>query len=618
MGTSRAVVERGLRHDRARSVRQALRAAGRRDRLGVGRLAALRPSGGEPFFYCLIRDITAQQRAHTRLSRQAAEQSAVARLGRFALGEQDLDALTHEVASVVAATLEIDHCVVMELESDGSALRAVAGVGLHEGVLRGMRIPSPPGSLLALALSQSEPLVVEDVNADPRLRGEPLLNEFIVGSGMSVLVRTRTDAWGLLAVYSDTSRAFEPDEVEFLAAVANVVSGAVERHRVEEDIRHRALHDPLTGLPNRVLALDRLAERWPAAGATRDVAVVLLDLDRFKLVNDSLGHEAGDALLTALAPRLEAPCARPTPWPGWAATSSWSSARTSTAPAPPPRRGAAGRRRAPAAGPRRRGALRERVDRHRAGRERGRDPDPLIRDADAAMYRAKERGRGRYELFDESLRRRVLVRLRIESELRRALERDELRVHYQPIVDVRERRSSRWRRWCAGCTRNAGCWAASSSIGRGDGTDRAARRVVLSTACRDVAGWQRRFDGEPPVMLCVNASATPDRRHGVPRPRRRVRPRRSGLAAGSLAIEITESVLIDEAHAPRDRAQPHARLRARADASTTSGPAIRGSASSALPTRCAQDRSLVHRRPRGGCRRRRDHAGSSAWRGRSG
>src|SRR5918995_3272244 len=307
VGTSRAVVERGLRRDRHAQtfVKRYVRPDGEIVWASVDSLRFDR-HGGEPFFYCVIRDITAQQRAHTRLSRQAAEQSAVARLGRFALGEQDVDALTHEVASVVATTLEIDHCVVMELDSDGSALRAVAGVGLHEGVLHGMRIPSPPGSLLALALGQSEPLVVEDVKADPRLRGEPLLREFIVGSGMSVLVRTRTDAWGLLAVYSETTRAFEPDEVEFLTAVANIVSGAVERHRVEEGIRHRALHDPLTGLPNRMLALDRLA--GALARRQRDegaVAVVLLDLDHFKLVNDSLGHEAGDALLTALAPRLQ-------------------------------------------------------------------------------------------------------------------------------------------------------------------------------------------------------------------------------------------------------------------------------------------------------------------------
>lgn len=554
VGMSRAVVERGLRKDRNAQtfVKRYVLPDGEIVWASVDSLRFDRHRG-EPFFYCLIRDITAQQCAHRRLSRQAAEQSAVARLGRFALGEQDLDALTHEVASVVATTLEIDHCVVMELESDGSALRAVAGVGLHEGVLRGMRIPSPPGSLLALALSQSEPLVVEDINDDPRLRGEPLLHEFIVGSGMSVLVRTRTDAWGLLAVYSETTRAFEPDEVEFLAAVANVVSGAVERHRVEEDIRHRALHDPLTGLPNRMLALDRLA--GALARRRRDegaVAVVLLDLDHFKLVNDSLGHEAGDALLTALAPRLQ-DAVRPSDTVArlggdefvvvcedldGARAAVHVAERLVAAVRQPLVLGDAEHFASASIGI----ALAESADA---------DPQTLIRDADAAMYRAKERGRGRYELFDESLRRRVLVRLRTESELRRALERDELLVHYQPIVDVREQSITaveavvRWMHPERGLLEPIEFINVAEETGLigplGD--------IVLSTACRDVADWQRRFEGEPPMMLCVNASATQIADTAFPA-RVAEYARRSGLAAGSLAIEITESVLIDEAHAP--------------------------------------------------------------------
>ena len=554
VATSRAVVERALRRDRRAQtfVKRYVRPDGEIVWASVDSLRFDRRRG-EPFFYCLIRDITAQQRAHARLSRQAAEQSAVARLGRFALGEQGVDALTHEAASVVATTLEIDHCVVMELESDGSALRAVAGVGLQEGVLRGMRVPSPPGSLLALALSQSEPLVVEDVNADPRLRGEPLLKEFIVGSGMSVLVRTRTDAWGLLAVYSETVRTFEPDEVEFLAAAANVVSGAVERHRVEEGIRHRALHDPLTGLPNRMLALDRLAgalARRRRDGGT--VAVVLLDLDHFKLVNDSLGHEAGDALLTALAPRLQ-DAVRPSDTVArlggdefvvvcedldGARAAVHVAERLVAAVRQPLVLGDAEHFASASIGI----ALAESADA---------DPQALIRDADAAMYRAKERGRGRYELFDESLRRRVLVRLRTESELRRALERDELVVHYQPVVEVHDQSIAaveavvRWLHPERGLLEPIEFIHVAEETGLiaplGD--------VVLRTACRDVADWQRRFDGEPPLMLCVNASATQIADTAFPARVAEI-ARHSGLAAGSLAIEITESVLVDEAHAP--------------------------------------------------------------------
>ena len=555
VGASRGVVDRGLRESRRTQtfVKRYVRPDGEIVWASVDSLRFER-QGGEAFFFCLIRDITAQQRAHSSLRRQAAEQSAVARLGRFALFEQDLDALMDEVASVVAGTLEIDHCVVMELESDRRSLRVVAGVGLEEGVLRGMRVPAPPGSVVALALGQTEPLVVEDVDADPRLRGQPLLSEYMVGSGISVLVRTRTDAWGLLAVYSETRRAFEPDEAEFVGAVANVVSGAVERHRVEEGIRHRALHDALTGLPNRTLALDRLAgalARRRRDGGT--VAVVLLDLDQFKLVNDSYGHQAGDDLLTTLAPRLQ-DAVRPADTVARLGGDEFVviceeldgpraaiqvAERLSAAVSQPLVLGEHEHFASASIGI----ALAQSADA---------DPQTLIRDADAAMYRAKERGRGRYELFDEILRQRVLVRLRTESELRRAIERDELVVHYQPIVDLGEQCIAaveavvRWQHPERGLLEPVDFIRVAEETGLivplGD--------LVLTKACRDVAGWQRRFNGDrQPLMLCVNASAKQIADTAFPARVAEI-ARRSGLAEGSLAVEITESVLMEEAHAP--------------------------------------------------------------------
>jgi diguanylate cyclase (GGDEF)-like protein len=459
-----------------------------------------------------------------------------------------------EVASVVARTLEIDHCVVLELEPDREAVRVVAGVGVSEGVLRRMRVPAGAGSLLDLALGQAEPLIVEDVEQDPRFRDQPLLRLYMVGSGMSVRLRARGDAWGLLGVYSLVRRTFVPDQAEFLAAVANVVSGAVERHLAEEEIRHRVLHDPLTGLPNRTLALDRLASAL--ARRQRDggmVAVLLLDLDQFKLVNDSLGHEAGDELLTRLAPRL----------------------RDALRPADTVARLGGdeflviceeldGPRAAIQVAERLAAAVSQPLvlgeEEHFASASIGialadtadADAQMLIRDADAAMYRAKERGRGRYELFDETLRHRVLVRLRTESELRRALERDEMRIHYQPVVDLREDRIAgvealvRWEHPQRGLLEPVDFIRVAEDTGLivplGD--------LVLSKACRDVADWQRRFSGvQRPLTLCVNASARQLADTAFPARVAEI-ARRSGLAAGSLALEITEGVLMEEAHSP--------------------------------------------------------------------
>ena len=204
--------------------------------------------------------------------------------------------------------------------------------------------------------------------------------------------------------------------------------------------RHAALHDPLTGLPNRTLALDRLAQALARRQRERiDVAVFVLDVDGFKLINDSLGHAAGDEVLLALAPRLTA-AVRTTD------TVARLGRRRVRRHLPRRRRRRAGRRdvaeRLAAAVSRplvleQRRALLHGQHRRHAGRERSRTrPESLLGDADAAMYRAKARGRGGYELFDEAMRTTLMARVRTETELRRALDRGELEVYYQPVIDL--------------------------------------------------------------------------------------------------------------------------------------------------------------------------------------
>src|SRR5207247_10125985 len=111
-----------------------------------------------------------------------------------------------------------------------------------------------------------------------------------------------SEPWGVIAVHSRAARAFTRQETGFLRSVANILASAVGRLAAEDDTRHRATHDPLTGLANRTLFLERLEAALRRSDAR--AAVLLCDLDEFKMVNDSLGHRAGDDVLVGLGERL--------------------------------------------------------------------------------------------------------------------------------------------------------------------------------------------------------------------------------------------------------------------------------------------------------------------------
>ena len=136
--------------------------------------------------------------------------------------------------------------------------------------------------------------------------------------------------FGCLAARARERNGFGVEDTHFAVQTAGVLAAALERLLVDEEQRLAALQDPLTGLPNRALILDHLrlalarSQRRPST-----VAVFFVDLDRFKLINDSLGHQAGDHILMAVGAACGCPCAHPTPSAAWAATSSWRSAKTS-------------------------------------------------------------------------------------------------------------------------------------------------------------------------------------------------------------------------------------------------------------------------------------------------
>jgi diguanylate cyclase len=220
--------------------------------------------------------------------------------------------------------------------------------------------------------------------------------------------------------------------------LARSINYAVERKRVEVELAHQALHDALTGLPNRGLFLDRLEQALARLSRHASaLAVLFCDLDRFKIVNDSLGHGAGDLLLVDVARRL------------------WDVLRAGDTAArfggdefvilcedisgPHEAVAIAERVTAALAAPFVLGEdeafVRTSIGIATATGEHAR-PEALLRDADAAMYRAKERGGGVYEVFDDDMRARAVKRLETENALYRAIERREFVLHYQPQVGL--------------------------------------------------------------------------------------------------------------------------------------------------------------------------------------
>jgi diguanylate cyclase (GGDEF)-like protein/PAS domain S-box-containing protein len=249
-----------------------------------------------------------------------------------------------------------------------------------------------------------------------------------------------------------TWRAVRPDgSVGWLETALRAVPGAdgrphqivavtrdvSERKDAELRLAHQALHDALTGLPNRALFHDRLEQalrRAQRSGTT--VAVLFVDLDRFKLINDSFGHSAGDRLLIDVATRLRREL-RPTEtiarFGGDELTILCEDLEGEAGALGVARRIAAAFEE-PFVVEEGEAFLQASVGIALGGD--GATPEDLVRDADAAMYKAKERGRSRVEVFDEAMRADARARVATESALRRAIERDELRIHVQPVVAI--------------------------------------------------------------------------------------------------------------------------------------------------------------------------------------
>jgi diguanylate cyclase (GGDEF)-like protein/PAS domain S-box-containing protein len=323
----------------------------------------------------------------------------------------------------------------------------------------------------------------------------------------------------------------------------------------QADVTDRRSYDPLTKLPNRALFVERLEKAvMRASHGGRRFAVLFLDLDRFKIVNDSLGHLEGDRLLLTISQRLEA-CLRPGDMIARFGGDEFAVLVEGVAGVADVARVAERIRRSLAA-PFKLGShelyssASIGIALSSSGYERAED---LLRDADTAMYRAKAGGRARFEVFDAEMRAQVTATMRTENDLRRALERSELELHYQPIVELTGQALVGWEALVRWRHPERGLLLPGEFIGVAEETGLvvALGETVLRQACRKLREWHARRPEQRHTFVCVNVSA---RQFSDPELVARIEDalRASGLDPAALVVEITESAIMESAAAAVD------------------------------------------------------------------
>ncbi len=386
---------------------------------------------------------------------------------------------------------------------------------------------------------------------DREISAESLRRTLKEGAGSYTLERRYVHADGH-AVWNLSSVSLICDSRGKPSHLVCLHQDITERKALEEQLEHQAFHDTLTGFPNRALFMDRLEQALARLDRREEpIAVLFMDLDNFKIVNDSLGHEVGDRLLVAVAGRLKE-CVRPEDTVARFGGDEFAVLLEGITDLNGATRIAA----------RITGALKTPFNFE--GREvfagvsvgialatqAPDEPEGLLRNADLALYGAKKEGKARYEVFDASMGVEALERLKLESALRRALERGEFRIYYQPTLSISTGRISsmealiRWEHPERGLLEPD----EFLPVAEESGLIVQIGEWIIDEVCRQGWEWQERFaDGSPPGV-CMNVSArqlsqtdftgkVTESLHS------------SGLRAQGLSLEIPEGVLMDAAEA---------------------------------------------------------------------
>jgi predicted signal transduction protein with EAL and GGDEF domain len=400
-----------------------------------------------------------------------------------------------------------------------------------------------------------QPAWITDVSNDPSFSRQALG----VCGAFAFPIHADGEVNAVLEFFSPAAIAPDRALLEVMAQIGRQLGRVVERIHAQEQIAHQATHDSLTGLANRLLFSDRLELALRRAKRHSGFAALLfLDLDRFKDVNDTLGHSVGDQLLKSVSERLQETL-RMTDTLARFGNGEFTLARFGGDEFVVLCEDLASEDGAVRIAERVQHALREPF--MLAGNEHpvtasigivlaggaDRDAETLLRNADIAMYRAKQLGPGNWEIFDEALRIRALERVATERALRHAIDSGELRLHYQPVVSLAERtlRSVealvRWQH------PERGLLAPGEFIPIAEESALILQlgHWTLTEACKHAARWRALFGDQAPLPVSVNVSARQLAQAELPEIIRQVLAD-AGLSGTDLAIELTETALIED------------------------------------------------------------------------
>lgn len=393
------------------------------------------------------RDVSERVAAETLLLATNNQQNAVARLGRDALVVPDIHTLITNAANLIQTTLDVPSCSAFLFDAgevtervDVGAFEAISPSAILIDVCRNARRPVQYRVVCDQPTSTIGPnteMLTLDATSNAARNGVDSTDEPIC-TVLIVRVVDREHLIGAIATRATPGRPFTQSEADFVETMAGTLGLSIARRRAEADASHQALHDTLTTLPNRSLFVDRLTQAITRLDRSdHQIAVLFLDIDHFKVINDSLGHSTGDLILSEVAQRLNM-IVRPSdtvarfggdeftvlldPLNGQEEASQIAE-RIRAEVARPIHVGQSDLQPTISVGV----AMTKQPDA---------DPESLLRDADVAMYQAKEGGRNTVALFDDTMRDKVIHRLRTEIDLPHAMASGQLTMFYQPIFNV--------------------------------------------------------------------------------------------------------------------------------------------------------------------------------------